>query len=87
MTTHKFDSTGDAYDACQCDENIKDGDILMIAREAVVGIAGTWPVAVTVKAGVLHFPADGKTVADVCDPAAVEAAKAIAQAKGWEVRP
>ena len=30
MNTHRFDGTGDAYDACQCDEDIKTGDTLVI---------------------------------------------------------
>lgn len=52
-----FDSTGDAYNACQCDEAIEDGDILLIISEGVVGSAGTWPVAVTKERGQFHHPA------------------------------
>jgi hypothetical protein len=59
---HQFESTGQAYDACQCDENIKRGDLLLIVSERVVGIADTWPVAVTVNHGRLHIPADGWTL-------------------------
>lgn len=51
---HTFDSTGEAYDACQCDENIHDGDVLVIEAEQVVGVADTWPVAVTKEYGSLH---------------------------------
>ena len=54
MTIHTFPDTGLAYDACQCDDTIKDGDILLIEREGVVGIADTWPIAITEKHGVLH---------------------------------
>ena len=53
-TIWQFDTTGDAYDACQCDERISDGDILWIPSENVIGIAGTWPVALTPNCGNLH---------------------------------
>lgn len=49
-----FESSGDAYDATQCDESIANGDPLVIQDEGVVGLAWTWPVAVTVKTGELH---------------------------------
>jgi len=52
-----FQSTGAAYDACQCDDTIKNGDVLHCEREGVVGLAWTWPVAVTVEYGALHTPA------------------------------
>jgi hypothetical protein len=35
---HEFDSTGDAYDACQCDEDIKTGDTLIIRDRAYYGV-------------------------------------------------
>jgi hypothetical protein len=49
-----FDTTGDAYDSVQCDDDIKNGDILVIPSENVVGLAWTWPIAVTDNAGHLH---------------------------------
>lgn len=49
-----FDSTGDAYDATQCDDSIQKGGALVIQSEGVVGLAWAWPVAVTVQAGELH---------------------------------
>jgi hypothetical protein len=54
MTVHTFRSTGRAYDACQCDDSIKDGDVLVVEAEQVVGVANTWPVAVTRRVGQLH---------------------------------
>jgi len=51
---HIFGHSGDAYDATQCNEDIKNGDILLIPDEQVVGLADTWPVAVTDEAGHLH---------------------------------
>jgi hypothetical protein len=44
---HAFASTGNAYDASQCDEAIKTGDTLIVLAEQVVAIAMTWPFAVT----------------------------------------
>lgn len=58
QTTHHFDTTQEAYDACQCDDNVRDGDILVIASERVVGIAATWPFAVTDQHGELHRAKD-----------------------------
>jgi hypothetical protein len=54
MAVHRFGSTGEAYDACQCDEGIRDGDVLVVEPEGVVGVADTWPFAVTRETGVLH---------------------------------
>ncbi|WNI17675.1 hypothetical protein [Actinacidiphila sp. ITFR-21] len=50
-----FYSTGEAYGACQCREDIRDGDVLVIEREKVVGIAETWPFALTARFGDLHL--------------------------------
>lgn len=58
---HTFDSTRDAYDACQTGDALP-GDILSIPSERVIGIADTWPVAVTVAAGVLHQVAPDYTL-------------------------
>jgi hypothetical protein len=44
---HTFDSTGEAYDHSQYDENIKDGDVLSVPNEGVHGyLHHAWPVAV-----------------------------------------
>lgn len=51
---HGFATTGNAYDACQCDETITKGDTLIVLSEGVVGIAWTWPIAVTANRGALH---------------------------------
>jgi hypothetical protein len=48
-----FDSA-DAYNQTQWNEAIRNGDILMIKSEQVIGIADTWPVAVTKAFGSLH---------------------------------
>jgi hypothetical protein len=54
MKTHYFNSTDEAYDACQCDENIKKGDLLVVENEEVIGVADTYPVAVTMRRGEFH---------------------------------
>ena len=65
---HAFASTGDAYDASQCDETIKTGDTLIVLAEQVVATATTWPFAVTESCGKLHAlsaPRPGETLADL----------------------
>lgn len=66
QAVHEFDTTADAYDACQCDEYITMGDILLIASERVVGIAATWPMAVTPNAGALHTIDSNLSDAEFC---------------------
>ncbi len=60
---HAFASTGNAYDAVQTDETIAAGDTLLILEEGVVGVAMTWPFAITAEVGKLHA---------VCEPGAGE---------------
>jgi hypothetical protein len=64
MTAHYFDSSGEAYDACQCDETIQNGDVLVIASERIVGLAHTWPVTVTADHGALHKLNSGWTLTE-----------------------
>ena len=52
--THEFATSQEAYDACQTMDHIKNGDTLVIKSERVVGVATTWPLAVTKECGVLH---------------------------------
>lgn len=61
IKVHSFGTTGEAYDACQCDENIKNGDVLLIAPECVVGLAWTWPFAISKRRGHLHTLKDPLT--------------------------
>jgi hypothetical protein len=43
---HTFNSTGEAYDASQTHEEIKDGDVLSVPSEgAVAFLTEAWPVA------------------------------------------
>lgn len=62
MKMHKFPTTSDAYDDTQCGVTyedgsqieVKNGDLLLIDAEKVVGVTDTWPFAVTVAHGQLH---------------------------------
>lgn len=76
-----FDSSGDAYDATQCDDSIKKGDALVIQSEGIVGLAWVWPVAVTVQTGDLHA-VNGSAASVVLDagwtPAQIRAAVELA---------
>lgn len=65
MKTHTFDTTGEAYDATQYRNDIKVGDLLIIESERVIGVAYTWPIAVTAKHGNLHNIAMSSTIQDV----------------------
>lgn len=70
---HAFASTGNAYDAVQTDETIAAGDTLLMLDERVVGVAMTWPFAVTAEVGKLHA---------VCEPGAGETLGHIEKALG-----
>jgi hypothetical protein len=92
---HAFATTGNAYDASQCDEAISTGDTLIVLAEQVVAVAMTWPFAVTAACGKLHAVAPtkaGETLADIArelgvtDDAIVHAA-ALAQALGFPIDP
>lgn len=54
IATLEFEDTADAYGAVQCDDDINNGDTLLVESEGVVGIANTWPVAVTTEFGEFH---------------------------------
>lgn len=70
---HAFGSSGNAYDAVQTDESIAAGETLLILDERVVGVAMTWPFAITAEAGKLHA---------VCEPGAGENLEHLEKALG-----
>mgnify|MGYP003616466859 FL=1 len=92
---HAFASSGNAYDATQCDEAIQTGDTLIIIADQVVGIAMTWPFAVTRSSGKLHAlasPREGETLVDLArsldvSPADFEHAAQMAQNLGFPLDP
>ena len=59
MKIHQFASTKEAYDETQCSLDVKSGDILLIPRENVVGVAYVWPFSITTKHGALHSLVEG----------------------------
>jgi hypothetical protein len=81
---HRFYSTSEAYDATQCRDHIKDGDVLVIEREQVVGfLRSAWPGAVTAAHGELHtFTADPRAIDDGKYAASVDLAEQIARQLG-----
>lgn len=91
---HVFETTGNAYDGVQTDERIVTGDLLLIMNEAVVGVAMTWPFAVTAEAGHLHqvAPKPSETIDQLAtslgvEPAAMTRAVALARQLGFAIEP
>ncbi|MFI7083934.1 hypothetical protein ACIBUR_10040 [Streptomyces anulatus] len=83
-----FHSTTAAYDACQCNENVRDGDVLVIEDEEVIGIAWTWPFALTENFNELHVTtANPRTYEGGIFAAGVDLAEQIAQERGWRIIP
>ena len=80
-----FESSGSAYNASQCDEEIRTGDILLVPKEKLVGLADTWPVAVTELHGDLHYVLDLDETYPRFPAGAVEGAVQLALDLGWEV--
>jgi hypothetical protein len=97
-----MDGSGEAYDRCQTDSDIDTGDTLVIDQgqdysdERIVGLAGTWPVAVTVQCGALHtfrpnagpphqFP--DEDWGDYFSEHQCRVAVAEALNRGWPIRP
>lgn len=75
---HRFDSTHEAYNATQWNDEIRDGDVLVIAPEKVVGILNeAWPFALTVRHGELHTLS--VPVGDVNDGKYAESARVAAE--------
>ena len=91
---HAFETTGNAYDAVQTDETITTGDTLLVLAEAVVGVALTWPFAVSAEAGHLHqvAPKTGDTLDAFASslgikPRAISRAVALARQLGLTIEP
>ncbi|MGI5353464.1 hypothetical protein ACQEU8_36645 [Streptomyces sp. CA-250714] len=85
ILTHRFETTGKAYDASQNRDDIRDGDVLVIESEQVVAILyRAWPAAVTTERGELHsVDGDPRTLDDGKYTASVEAAERIAREHGY----
>ncbi|MFJ1731486.1 hypothetical protein [Streptomyces sp. NPDC088254] len=85
VMVHHFDSTGSAYNQTQCRDDIRDGDVLVVEGEGVVGfLRSAWPAAVTVAYGELHrIEGDPRTLDDGQYAGSVEAAEQIAREHGF----
>ncbi|MHA4819343.1 hypothetical protein ACXZ65_33895 [Streptomyces aculeolatus] len=81
ILTHRFASTGEAYDDTQCREDIRDGDVLIVEAEQVVGIlVRAWPAAITAERGELHrVDGDPRTLDDGKYAASVDEAERVAR--------
>ena len=92
---HAFDTTGNAYDATQTDPAIATGDTLVVLDERVIGIAMTWPFAITTESGNLHAveaPKSPETLEQFATKLGVPAASvthahALALALGYSLDP
>ncbi|NIY68095.1 hypothetical protein [Streptomyces malaysiensis] len=85
---HTFGDTFQAYNATQCQEDIRDGDVLLVESEKVVGIAWTWPFALTESIGELHvMTADPRTHQDGMFAAGVALAEQVAREHGLRIVP
>ncbi|MBK6018525.1 hypothetical protein [Streptomyces sp. MBT53] len=85
VMVHRFDDTEEAYDATQCRDDIRDGDVLVVEREGVVGfLRCAWPAAITAEHGELHtVEGDPRTVDDGRYTTSVEVAEKIAGEHGF----
>ncbi|TVV76977.1 hypothetical protein [Sphingomonas solaris] len=50
---HHFDTSEAAYEASLNEWDVREGDVLVIASEQIVGLASTEPIAITIAAGAL----------------------------------
>ncbi|MEU4095517.1 hypothetical protein [Streptomyces sp. NPDC026673] len=80
--------TRDAYDATQCRDGIRDGDVLVVESAKVVGfLDAAWPVAITEAHGEFH--GNGTAIeaapryADGRYAASIERARQVAVALGF----
>ena len=92
-TVHIFTTSGNAYDATMTSDRINTGDILIIPTERIVGIAHSWPIAVTAETGNLHSVDGDRNALDAyCDAndiprTAVSIAALLAKSYGYPIDP
>jgi hypothetical protein len=89
LTVHRFYDTTEAYNQTQCRDDIRDGDVLVIEREGVVGfLHKAWPVAITVEHGELHtLTVPVREFQDGAYAASADRAEEVARELGFTVRP
>lgn len=91
MKVEHFETSGDAYNASQTSEVLKNGDLLVVKSESAVALCGTWPVAVTVAHGEFHRVIPGHVEAIASDMnvpvSRFRAAVKLARDLGFEIDP
>jgi hypothetical protein len=81
---HFFDTTVAAYAATQSDDQVREGDVLIIESEKIVGLASTWPVAVTELSGELHHLEGAWPLAKLgFSKKSIDLARDAAKSHGW----
>ena len=85
QTIHHAPDTRSAYAWCRVDDEISEGDTIIVDHERVVGIAGPHPVAVTELNGAFMRIKAGQDPRDVpwCTPAAIRRAITEAIRRNW----
>ncbi|MFE3146613.1 hypothetical protein ACFXJ6_08105 [Streptomyces sp. NPDC059218] len=87
---HRFDDTTTAYNASQCHDEIKDGDLLVVASErAIAVLMGAYPVALTILNGQFHdgLEESARTIREGRYAASVDVAEEIAAGLGLALDP
>ncbi|MFF3096775.1 hypothetical protein [Streptomyces cyaneofuscatus] len=86
---HRFTSTSEAYDETQTRDDIRDGDVLVIESEKVVGfLRSAWPGAITTEHGELHtFTSPARVIDQGKYVASVDLAEELAREIGADVDP
>ena len=89
MTVHEYPElrSGTVYDLTQTQDSIKDGDILVLPLEGIVGIfSDVCPIAITVEHGKFHKIKEGHEKAFRDEyPMEVREAEIIAINNGWNL--
>ena len=83
-----FSTTSEAYSETQCRDDIKTGDILIVESEKAVGLADTWPVAITVENGEFHTIGAGYDINDESFDFSIDSiilANLVASKYGWPI--
>ncbi|MFZ4266568.1 hypothetical protein [Streptomyces arboris] len=86
---HRFTSTSEAYDETQTRDDIRDGDVLVVESEKVVGfLRSAWPGAITTEHGELHtFTRPARVIDQGKYVASVDLAEELAREIGADVDP
>jgi len=88
VRVHVFPDTVMCYNDTQVREDIKDGDVLVVPSDEIVGIlVEAWPTAITAHYGELHrfAPWFMKTVASQRYRRSLRVALRLAGEAGWEL--